>query len=96
MYKRQVPCDDEEFCVPSGLTTCAFDNLGEEGSRGPLAVKGTEANRAPAVLGAEASRPAAGVLPSTGASGQLSLLAATGLGLLLVGGASLALRRSKG
>ena len=92
----EVPCDDEEFCVPSGLTTCAFDNLGEEGSRGPVADEGTEANRAPAVLGVEASRPAAGALPSTGASGQLSLLAATGVGLLLVGGASLALRRSKG
>jgi hypothetical protein len=90
----EVPCDDEEFCVPSEQTTCAFDNLGEEGSRGPVANEGTEANRAPAVLGTEASRPAAGALPNTGASGQLSLLAVTGLGLLLVGGASLAMRRA--
>ncbi len=56
----EVPCDDEELCVPSELTTCAFDNLGEEGSRGPVANEGTEANRAPAVLGTEASRPAGG------------------------------------
>jgi len=91
---EEVPCDDEELCVPSELTTCAFDNLGEEGSRGPVANEGTEANRAPAVLGTEASRPAAGALPNTGAGDQLSLLAATGLGLLLVGGASLAMRRA--
>ena len=51
------------------------------------------------VLGTEASRPAAaaqptqGALPSTGASSRLYLLAATGLGLLLLGGATLALRR---
>ena len=95
----EVPCDDEELCVPSAETTCAFDNLGEEGSRGPVANEGTEAARAPVVLGTEASRPAAaaqptqGALPSTGASSRLDLLAATGLGLLLLGGATLALRR---
>jgi hypothetical protein len=101
----EVPCSDEELCVPGESTTCAFDNLGEEASRGPVANAGTEvvagteanlgieANRAPAVLGTEASRPAAGALPNTGASGRLSLLAATGLGLLLVGGATLAVRR---
>jgi hypothetical protein len=95
---EKVSCDDEELCVPSAETTCAFDNLGEEGSRGPVADEGTEAGRAPVVLGAEASRPAAapaqGVLPSTGASSLLYLLAGTGLGLLLVGGATLTLRRS--
>ena len=62
-----------------------------------MANKGSEANRAPVVLGAEASRsaaPGASALPNTGASGQLGLLAMTGLGLLLVGGAGLAMRRS--
>ena len=102
----EVPCSDEELCVSDEVTTCAFDNLGEEASRGPLAHPGTEtvlgteasvgteANRAPAVLGTEASRPAAGALPNTGASGPLSLLAVTGLGLLMAGGASLVVRRA--
>ena len=100
----EVPCDDEQLCVPSTETTCAFDNLGEEGSRGPVANEGnegnegTQANRAPVVLGVEASRPVSaqptqGALPNTGASSLLDLLAATGLGLLLVGGATVALRR---
>jgi LPXTG-motif cell wall-anchored protein len=92
------PCvqGDEECSNPpcvEGDEICPDDTTppgGTELNRPPI-VLGTETVRAPHATAAVA-RPAA-ALPNTGASDMLSLFAAVGSGLVLVGGLTLVMRR---
>jgi LPXTG-motif cell wall-anchored protein len=86
-------------CVPPAGCTPDMPNYPTCVPGTPTPPKGTELRRPPTVLGTEAVRaptavrPSQGTLPNTGASSVLSLLAATGAGLLLVGGLTVAMRR---
>jgi len=72
---------------------CSADNLGTEASRAPV-VLGTEASApSPAAAVPAAAAPSAAALPNTGVDAGTGLLLVTGMGLLLMGGSMLAMRR---
>ncbi len=92
-------------CVPAPTVPCITTPPGTPGTPpgDTTPPEGVELNRPPVILGAQASQPAqapapaaqpaTGALPNTGAGDLTGLLAASGVGLLIVGGATLAMRR---
>jgi LPXTG-motif cell wall-anchored protein len=81
------PCvAGDDVCPPPPGTNRPPTVLGTEAFRPSGAIAGVQAT-------ATTAQPAQGTLPNTGANELAGLLAASGMGLLVVGGAVLAMRR---